>query len=283
MNAVIYYYAKKYKVPYVLQGHGAVFPSKSFIKQVLGRILDSLFTYRLLRGASKVIALNQVEAEHYKYVGVPEEKIEIIPNGIDFSAYHDLPPQGSFKKKFGIEKDKIVLYMGRLHETKGLALLAHAFKTVSDMVSNVRLVVVGPDDGYSATFSKLIFDLGIEKKVLLTGFVDKKDKMSALVDSDVFITPFFWGFPLTFLEACLSGCPIVTASNELDWVNNNVGYVTEYSSDALAKGVISLLQDKKIHRKFRNNCIRMVEKFDLSTITNQLEKVYKEACSCGGY
>ena len=43
--------------------------------------------------------------------GVPEEKIAIIPSGIDLSEYASLLPEGSFKKKFGIkEKEKIRVY-----------------------------------------------------------------------------------------------------------------------------------------------------------------------------
>ena len=58
--------------------------------------------------------------------------------------------------------------------------------------------------------------LGVGGKVLLTGFVDKEDKLSALIDSDVFVASHFYGFPVTFLEACVAGCPIVITSDELD-------------------------------------------------------------------
>ena len=281
-----YLFAKAKNIPYVFQPHGSYLSSlhDSPSKTVAKTALDKFVSGEIIRNASKIIALSQVEAEQYRSMGVPEEKIEIVPNGIDLSKYRDLPLKGSFKKKFGIDNDeKIVLYVGRIHESKGLDLLAQAFKIVSETVSNVRLVVVGPDDGYVAAFSRLISGLGIEEKVLFTGFVEKKDKLAAFVDSDVFVTPLFSGFPVTFLEACLACCPIVTASDELDWINNKVGYVTEYSSDSLAKGVASVLQDEQMNRRFRNNCRHMIKNFDISTVTHQLEKVYKEALSCGCY
>jgi glycosyltransferase involved in cell wall biosynthesis len=281
-NIAVHHYARKYSIPYVLQAHGSL--PRIMAKQRLKWIYDVFFGYRLLRDASKVVALSQAEAEQYKRMGVLLKRIEVIPNGIDLSEYGDLPPNGSFKKKFGIGADeKIVLYVGRIHESKGLYLLAQAFKTVSEIVSNVRLVIVGPDDGYAAAFSRLLSGLGIEEKVLFTGFVEKRDKLAAFVDSDIFVTPRFSGFPVTFLEACLVGCPIVTASDELDWINNNVGYVTEHSSDALAKGVASVLQDEQANRRFRNNCRHMIKNFDILTVTRQLEKVYKEALSCDCY
>jgi len=283
-NMVVHHYAKKYGVPYVLQAHGSL--PRIMAKQRLKWIYDVFFGYRLLRDASKVIALSQTEALQYRGMGVPEGKIEVIPNGIDLSEYGDLPPKGSFKKKFGIDDDaKIVLYLGRIHESKGLDLLAHAFKIVSKDLSNVRLVLVGPDDGYAATFSRLISDLGIEEKVLLTGFVEKRDKLAALGDSDVFVTPRFYGFPVTFLEACLAGCPIVTTSDELDWIHNNVGYVVENSPVALAKAISNILKDERTRERFKNNCRYAVKDFDISTMTAQLENTYKSVVgrACRNY
>ncbi|MFZ7136936.1 MAG: glycosyltransferase [archaeon] len=272
-SLILHYFLKKNSVPYIVQAHGGL-PRISGNR--LTRLYDLFFGYNLLRKASKVVALSRVEVEQYVAMGVPEEKTEIIPNGIDLSEYTNLPPEGSFKNKFGIGDDeKIVLYVGRIHESKGLGLLAHAFKIVSETVSNVRFVIVGPDDGYASEFSRLISGLGLEEKVLLAGFVEKRDKLAAFVDGDVFVTPRFYGFPVTFLESCLAGCPIVTASNELDWINNNVGYVTEYFSGALAKAITTLLQDEQINRRFRNNCRRMIKDYDISTVTHKLENLYK--------
>ena len=273
-DLTVYYYAKRYGVPYLLQAHGSL--PRIMAKQRLKWIYDTLFGYRLLRDASKVIALSQMEAEQYGEMGVPEEKVEIISNGINLSEYGDLPPKGSFKKKFGIDEDeKIVLYLGRIHESKGLNLLAVSFSIIVKKLENVRLVVVGPDDGHAATFSRLISDLGIAEKVLFTGFVEKRDKLAALVDGDVFVTPCFYGFPVTFLEACLAGCPIVTTSNELDWIHDNVGYVVNNSPVALAKAISKILQDERTHERFRNNCKSAIKNFDISTVTARLEDTYK--------
>jgi len=277
-SIVLRYYAKKYGVPYVLQAHGSL--PRIMAWRRLKWFYDVLFGYRLLRDASKVVALSQVEAQQYKAMGVTEEKIAIIPNGIDLSEYAKLPPKGAFKKKFNIDEDeKVVLYLGRIHESKGLGLLADAFSVVCKDINNARLVVVGPDDGYAATFSRRISDLEIKGKVLLTGFVEKRDKLAALIDSDVFVTPRFYGFPVTFLEACLAGCPIVTTSNELNWIHNNVGYVVESSSIALAKAISNILRDEGTRERFRNNCKSAIKNFDISTVVSQLEDTYKSVVS----
>jgi len=276
-NIVVHKFAKKYRIPYILQAHGSLVRiGKKFRKWVY----DILFGYRVLRDASKVIALSKVEAEQYKRMGVPEEKIAIIPNGIDPSEYAHLPPKGAFKRKFNIDDDeKVVLYLGRIHESKGLDLLADAFSIVCKDINNVRLVVVGPDDGYATTFSRRISDLGIREKVLLTGFVKKRDKLAALIDSDVFVTPRFYGFPMTFLEACAVGTPIITTSfgDTLEWIDGNVGYVIQPTPQSLAEAIYRIVFDYKLRREFSRNCVNMVRsKFSLEKVGAKLEEVYKE-------
>jgi len=102
-NIVVHHYAKKYGVSYIVQAHGSL--PRIMEKQRLKWVYDMCFGYRLLRDASSVIAFTQTEAQQYRDMGVPREKIEIIPNGIDLSEYESLPPKGSFKKKPATKKE----------------------------------------------------------------------------------------------------------------------------------------------------------------------------------
>lgn len=273
-NIIAHYYAQKYSVPYIVQPHGSL---PMFIaKRKLKWLYDAFFGNRLLRDAAKVVALSELEVQQLKVMGLPEEKIEIIPNGIDLEEYVDLPPKGSFKRKYSIsDETKLILYLGRIHESKGLAILLDAFCIVKRRLANVMLVIVGPDDGYATVFLKLVTDLKLRENVLFTGFVEDSIRLSALADSDTLVTPLFSGFPVTFLEACFTGCPIVTTSEELDWIHDNVGYVSQKSSISLAEAILNILQDKGISEQFQSNCKKMIKNFDISRITSQLENTYK--------
>ncbi|MDI6847460.1 MAG: glycosyltransferase, partial [Candidatus Bathyarchaeia archaeon] len=77
-DIVVHNYANKYGVPYVLQAHGSLPRIGSWRR--LKWIYDVLFGFRLLRDAAKVIALSRIEAEQYRRMGVPEDKIVVIPN-----------------------------------------------------------------------------------------------------------------------------------------------------------------------------------------------------------
>ena len=175
-------------------------------------LYDVLFGYRLLKNASKVIALTPFEAQQYIDFGVPEEKIQIIPNGIDLSQYDNLLPNGSFKKKFDItEEMKIVLYLGRIHKIKGLDILVRAFANIVKELDDVKLVIIGPDDGYLRELETLIRLLEIPNNVQIVGYLSGKDKLAAgTVDADVYVLPSRYEiFGITVLESVACGTPII--------------------------------------------------------------------------
>jgi glycosyltransferase involved in cell wall biosynthesis len=277
-NVVVHHYAKKYGVPYILQAHGSLPRISAWRK--LKWIYDAFFGYRLLSDASTVIALNEVEAQQYRSMGVPDEKIAVIPNGIDLSEYAVLPPRGSFKRKFDIpDRKKIVLYLGRIHKTKGVDLLVKAYAYIIKEMKYIDalLVIAGPDDGYLNEVKSLVASLGISNSVLFTGFISSEDKLSALVDADVFVTPSFYGFPVTFLEACATGTPIVTTTlgDTLEWIKGNVGYVVQPKTECLARAVYRLIIDEKLHKILSRNSQNIVKtNFSIEKVIDKLEQLY---------
>jgi glycosyltransferase involved in cell wall biosynthesis len=117
---------------------------------------------------------------------------------------------------------------------------------------------------------------------MFTGFISSEDKLRALVDADVFVTPSFYGFPVTFLEACAVGTPIVTTSlgDTLEWIGGNVGYVTQPTPNGLAEAIYGIISDDELHRRFSKNCIEIVKsEFAIEKVVERLEEVYEEVVS----
>lgn len=282
-NNVIYKYAKKYKIPYALQAHGSVLPF--FAKQRLKKLYDSFWGYEILKDASKVIALTKTEVEQYKKMGVNENKIEIVPNGIDLTEYENLPKRGEFRRKYLIkDEEKIVLFVGRLHKTKGLELLVKAFADLLKKLDSIKLVFVGPDDGYQSTLERVIQELKIDTKVVFIGFVSNNEKMAAYVDADVFVTPSFFGFPVTFLEACACSTPIITTKrgDKLDWIHDKVGYVVEYDKDQLRDAIFKVLSERELRKRFGEEGKRLVmKKFGWKKIIEYIEQLYEKIIQTG--
>ncbi len=138
LSIIACYFARRYGIPYVVQAHGSVLPF--FQKEGLKNIFDKVFGFKILHGASKVFALTEVEKEQYLKMGVEEDRIEIVPLGINIEEYSDLPEEGIFREKFNISKDdKLIIFIGRVHEIKGLDLLIDAFKELADSEDDVKL------------------------------------------------------------------------------------------------------------------------------------------------
>ena len=165
--------------------------------------LDLLISSRIIQNASKIIALNQREADQYKKIGVSQNKIAIVPNGLDLLKYSVMPLKGTFRKRFGIStNEKIVLYLGRIHQIKGIDILIKAFAEVVLKLDNVKLVIAGPDDGFLFEVESLIKILKIGKKVLFVGPLFGNEKLEAYVDADVYVLPSLYeAFPMGLLEA----------------------------------------------------------------------------------
>jgi glycosyltransferase involved in cell wall biosynthesis len=277
-NVVIRSFAVKYGIPYIVQAHGSVLPF--FKKQNLKKLYDLVWGDKILENSSKLIALTDTESEQYQTMRVPKNKIKIIPNGLDFKEFENLPNRGEFRRKYQITDDcKIILYIGRLHGTKGLDLLIDAFHKVIKEKINCKLVIIGPDDGYLTQIQSKANYLGLQNKIKIIGFIPNNEKIQALVDSNVFVTPSFSGFPVTFLEACACGLPIITSTqgDNLDWIHNNVGFVVEYNPSRLKDAIFKIIDDEALSRKFSNQGKQLVaEQFNWNAICDQIEMHYRE-------
>jgi glycosyltransferase involved in cell wall biosynthesis len=276
-NVIVHHYTRKHDIPYVLQAHGTV--ATYFERGSLKKIFDVIWGYALLKDATKLIAVTPTEAEQYKRMGISEEKIEIVPNGIDLAEFENLPQRGQFRKKYGLDDaQKVVLYLARIHKIKGPDLLVKAFAELSKDLGDAKLVIVGPDDGYLAALKKLIRELKIEEKVLFTGPLYKNEKLQAYVDADVYVLPSSYEiFGITALEACACGTPVIVTDRcgIADIVDGQLGFVVPYDKDRLTNAILHMLADDKLRREFGEKGKLLVrEKFNWEKIAEQVENIY---------
>jgi len=282
-DMLLHHYTKKYHIPFVLQVHGSL--PKMGPKMLLKWVYDISFGYRILRDASKVIALSEVEAQQYRSMGVPDEKIAIISNGIDLSEYVVLPVRGSFKRKFDIKnEEKIVLYLGRIHRDKGIDFLIKSFSyLIKNSAKNVRLVIAGPDDGYLIGSKCLVNSLRLNEHVLFTDMLSENDKIKAYVDSSVcaYLSP-YEPFGLVSLEAAACGTPvIVSTKTPMSQIVNDggFGFSVKYGDlNQLEKMLQLILNSDNLKGEMGQRGRRYVfNHFDWSIIINKIEAVYNES------
>ncbi|AMD18125.1 glycosyl transferase GT4 family protein [Methanobrevibacter sp. YE315] len=270
-------YAKKNDIPYVLQAHGSVLPF--FQKEKLKEIFDKIWGFDILYDANKVFALTDVEKQQYLQMGVEESKIEIVPLGINLDEYKALPQKGAFKTKYGIKDDeKIILFLGRIHEIKGLDLLIKSFNKIPN--EKIKLAIVGGDYGFLNHLENLIEEYNLKDKVIFPGVLVGEAKKEALVDCDIFVMPSrYESFTTSGLEAMACKKPLILTKNNhiSDWVDDNVGLVCDFDENNLSDCISRLIKDEGLCEKFGYNGVQLIQKkYNWDIIEQQIESIYKK-------
>ena len=278
-NIIVQYYATRYGVPYILQAHGGVLPI--FQKQHLKRTFDTLFGYRILRKASKVIAGTESEVGEYKEMGIKQPEIVLIPPFYNIEEFSQLPPLGQFRRKFNIKEKYIILFLGRIHQIKGIRFLVESFHQLRQQREDIILAIVGPDQGYKSTLEELINRLGLSRKVLFTGLLSGIDKLSALVDAVMLVqTSTYERGPGSPFEAILSGTPVIitkdTGAGEIVSKLDG-GYLVEYGNiPALMDLMQKILDDPTdIRNKTQKTRQHIMTNLSWQTGVEKYEKLYE--------
>jgi glycosyltransferase involved in cell wall biosynthesis len=130
----------------ILSPHGTLgyAAGRSTLKSVWDRVLSPRIADRF----QHVVGLTSDEVADATKLWVQlgaKSKFHHIPNGVNLTAFENLPDTAAFRARHQLGTRPVLLYMGRLHPRKGVDLLVKAFQRAA--VPDLQLVIVGPDDG----------------------------------------------------------------------------------------------------------------------------------------
>ncbi len=136
------------------------------------------------------------------------EKIVVVPNWIDLSAFVNMQTKKAIRKELKLPIDrKIILFVHRLSERKGADKILQIASLTTDPAA--LFVVVG-DGPLAKEISRERKRKGLEERVVLLGKIPHKDIASYFYAADIFMMPSEEeGFPHVLLEAMASGLPFV--------------------------------------------------------------------------
>lgn len=275
---------QKHKIPYIFSGHGSIVPLPERERLLIKKLYLNLWGEKLVRDASRLIALTSKEKEQYLTFGVDPTKVTVIPNGIDLNAFAKLPVKGSFRQRYHLSsEDRVILFLGRVYKLKGLENLISAFSELNTKLSNVHLVIAGPSvDNYQKLLESLVESLKLREKIIFTGFVGGQEKLSILVDADLLVLPSYDDvFGIVILEAMAVGLPVIaTEGVGLSGIIDDIsGLKVENNSRSLATGILKILNNRKLREKFSREGAKLVEDFDQRIIVDKIETLYQKIIS----
>ncbi len=171
-------------------------------KHLFDRVVPPLTLHR----AARVIALTRSEAAYLETLGVPADRIAVVPNGVDLDEFSDIaverPQRGSIA----------ALFVGRLDSRqKGLEPLVHALARLPAS-AGVHLRLVGEDWGGAARVRSLARSLGVEDRLTIVGPLPRHALIDEYARADLLVLPsLFEPFGIVLLEAMAAGLPVVAS------------------------------------------------------------------------
>lgn len=173
-------------------------------KGIFGKVIERL-TVRL---PDKIIPVSKRVRQDLLFMGVRSEKMEVVPNGVDISA---------FQRSSLDEKIYDVLYVGRLLEHKRVDLLLRAMSLVKEDLPSIKGAIFG-EGPERERLVHLARSLGLEERVHFMGFSDGQEGVvEAMRASKLFVLPSEReGFGIVLLEANACGLPVVTVRSDMN-------------------------------------------------------------------
>jgi len=279
-------------VPLVLTSHGTSLneiktkiQSKPSIKSLLAipfylknYLLDDKIIFKK---SDKIIAVSNELGEDIKnQYKIPEDKLVVIPNGIDINKFKPMSVE-DLKKKLNLKNEKVIVSVGTMNKQKGFHLL---LKILPDILKKkkVKLIIIGTGP-HLQVFKDMAVKLNISNDVIFTGRVSDEDllKYYNLADVFVFSTLRMEGLPLVIPEAMVCEKPVIasriggipTAIN-----NNKDGILIEPGNlKELKEKILEILDNEEKAKKLGENARRkVIERFSLDRMVEETIKVYEE-------
>ena len=262
---------KWYKKPVVLTVHGSdinVLNKKFLLKLLNGFILSHM---------DCVIAVSPVLEETLRKMGVMQERLRYIPNGVDIEEFYPVSTDYPVTNR--------ILWVGRMSKEKGLDILIKAMREVVQDVPQAQLILVG-DGPERGAVEQMIKDYHLGEHIHLEGLQSHLEMPRYFRMSQIFVLPSAYeGFPLVVLEALASGLPCI-ASNVggiQAVIENGVnGYlVPPKDASELSFKIIELMSNPEVVKEMGKNAREKVkDHYSWDKIADRTIDFYQHAMVC---
>lgn len=266
-------------IPYIVTPHGML-DRWSLLRSRFKKLLYAfLFERRNLIKAAGVHFLNEEELSESREFE-PRCRGFILPNGVKTDSFNSLPGREVFELRYSECRGRVLaLFLGRLHPKKGFNILLSAFATALEQVTELHLIVAGPDEGgYLETLQAMTVSLCIAQRVTFTGLVKGEAKREVLGAADFFVLPSYQeGDSLAVKEAMAASLPVLItrACHMPEVAEQNCGLIVELNEGQVAEALIVLASDRNLLRTLGTNGRRLMEqKYEWKSITGQLIEIY---------
>jgi glycosyltransferase involved in cell wall biosynthesis len=211
------------------------------------------------RRAGRLIAVSQATRRDLQaLLGVPPERVTVIPNGVDHARYYPRPPAeiAAFRAAHDLP-ERMILYIGTLEPRKNLPQLLRAYAAARADLGGARLVVGGAKGWFYDEIFRVAQELGLTggpDAVRFAGYIPDADQPLWYNSATAFVYPSVYeGFGLPPLEALACGIPVIAADRSaLPEVVGTAGVLVDPDSEtALAAALRAVVNDPALAARLR--------------------------------
>lgn len=258
------------KKPFIVTGHG------SDVTAFNGPFSKSL-KRRVIKRASAVVVVSNYLKDLTNEL-LPNNKTTVVSMGCDC---HGFGPGFRKENYFNQNGKRVILFVGRLTEGKGVSFLISAM----NKIDNAMLVIAGSgdDEGRLREIAK-----PVSEKVIFLGAKTHEELRTIYASSDVFVMPSITlmngaseGFGLVALEAMASGIPVVASKSggitDIIGDNDNGLLCEEKDSDSIALQVNRLLNDRNLYDHYVEMSLLTASSYDFKEIAKRYSQIIENA------
>ena len=270
-----------YDIPIVATIHATEAGRNSGIHDETQRYINDTEWLLTYEATEVIVNSNYMKNEIQRLFGLPFDKINVIPNGINLSNFTGIERDYDFRRQYAMDNEKIILYVGRLVYEKGVQHLIAAMPKILSNYHDAKLIIAGR--GMMDELRAEASNLGLNDKIYFTGYLNSKQVQKMYKCADVAVFPSTYEpFGIVALEAMLAGVPTVVSDvGGLDEiVTHGVDGMKSYAGNAnsIADSVTALLYDHQLATNVSKKAKQKVkDQFNWEKIAQDTHFTYEKA------
>lgn len=214
---------------------------------------------RILRAADLLVAVSHPLADWLEQeVGVPRERIVVIPNGVDQKRFFPQEANLALRARLGLTADPVVGFVGSLKPWHGPQQWCEVFERLHERLPTLQGLVIGEGPGLE-TMRDHLTRRGLQDTVLFTGRIPVEQVPATMSLMDILLAPYppverFYFCPLKVLEAQSLGIPVVSsAQGDLPRLIGAGGITVEEGDEAaLVEALYAGLTDARLLQRWKS-------------------------------
>ena len=271
-----------YNIPIVATIHATEAGRNSGIHDETQRYINDTEWMLTYEANEVIVNSNYMKREVQRLFGLPYEKINVIPNGVNMNLFNGIERDYNFRRKFAMDNEKIILFMGRLVYEKGVQNLIAAMPKVLASYHDAKLVIAGKGGMLDELKAQADY-LGISNKVYFAGYMNGKDVERMYKAADISVFPSTYEpFGIVALEGMLAERPIVVsdAGGLGEIVEHRVTGMKSYcgNPNSIADSILELLFNPELCDNIVKNAkIKVKENYNWQKIAQDTHFTYQKA------